>query len=217
MNGFSYFPFMCLANLLCGLEGSTPLTSRDLTRGIYFTMPLTMAKGQTLDLNKESGSVLKHVRLGAGWDVAEGKTIDLDLWLVSKGGNPVYFNNKSVPGATLDKDDLTGGSSATGADENIAIEVEKLDKEEYHVVVNIYEAVAKGQFFKDVKHAFVEVEDTETKKIIFTYPISENGGDNFTLHVGKLVKKNGGLEFTADHVFSTKDMPTMVKELGGNA
>lgn len=176
-----------------------------------------MVKGQTLDLNKESNKVLKHVRLGAGWDVHEGKTMDLDLWLIPKGGDPVYFNNKSIPGATLDHDDLTGGSSKDGADENIAIEVEKLVCEEYTVVVNVYDAVKKGQFFKDVSRAFVEVEDTETKTVIFTYPISENGGDNFTLVAGKLVKKNGGLEFVADHTFSTKDMTTVTKECGGNA
>lgn len=176
-----------------------------------------MTKGQTLDLHKEAGKALKHVRLGAGWDVTEGKTLDLDLWLIPKGGAPVYFNNKSIPGATLDKDDRTGGSSADGADENIAIEVEKLEKEEYTVMVNIYDAVAKGQFFKDVKRAFVEVEDTETKTIVFTYAITENGGDNFSLVLGKLVKKGEGLEFTAHQEFSTKDATTLVTEHGGNA
>ncbi len=176
---------------------------------------LELSKGQTLDLNKESGTVLTQVRLGAGWDVAEGKTVDLDLWLIPKGAAPLYYRNKSVPGATLDGDDRTGAGSKDGADENIAIDVAKLEKEEYTVVINIFEAVQKGQFFKDVKRAFVEVEDSVTKTKVFNYNISENGGDNSALVVGKLVKKNGGLEFTATSEFSTKDIATLVTENGG--
>jgi tellurium resistance protein TerZ len=178
---------------------------------------LELKKGESLDLNKHSGKTLSKLRLGAGWDVASGKTIDLDLWLIPKGGKPVYFNHKSIPGATLDKDDLTGGSSADGADENIAIDVSRLENDEYTVVVNIYDAKSKGQFFKDVKRAFVEVEDVESKTLLFTYPISENGGDNFTLIAGKVTKKDGGLTFTADHAFSTKEMGTVVAECGGIA
>ena len=178
---------------------------------------LELTKGQTLDLNKESNTVLKHVRLGAGWDVAEGKTIDLDLWLVPKGGAPLYFNHKSIPGAKLDKDDLTGGSSADGADENIAIDVAGLEKDEYTIAINIYDARSKGQFFKDVKRAFVEIEDTDTRTKIFNYNISENGGDNFTLIIGKLTKQDGGLHFTAHQEFSTKAMNAITTEVGGIA
>lgn len=178
---------------------------------------LNLSKGETLDLHKESGKTLTKVRLGAGWDMADaGKTIDLDLWLVPKGGDPVYYKNMSIPGATLDKDDRTGGSSADGADENIAIDVNALQKEEYTVVVNIYDAVAKGQFFKDVKRAFIEVFDTDTNTKIFNYDISDNGGDNFTLVAGKLVKKDGALTFTGHAEFSTKTPDVFVKELGGN-
>lgn len=176
-----------------------------------------MTKGQTLDLHKEAGKTLTKIRLGAGWDTTEGKTMDLDLWLIPKGGAPVYFNHKSIPGATLDHDDTTGASSADGADENIAIDVAALEHEEYTVMVNIYDAVNKGQFFKDVQRAFVEVEDTETKQIIFNYNISENGGDSSCLVAGKLVKKDGGLTFTSSADFSTKTADVVVTEVGGVA
>ncbi len=176
-----------------------------------------MTKGQTIDLNKEANATLKNLRVGAGWDVAEGKTIDLDLWLIPKGGAPVYFNNKSIPGAKLDKDDLTGASSAGGADENLTLDVALLEKDEYAVMINIYGAVGKGQFFKDVKSAFVEIEDVDTKNTVLKYSITDNGGDNFSLVVGKLVKKNGGLEFTAMQEFSTKTAEVLVTELGGIA
>lgn len=177
---------------------------------------LELTKGTPLDLHKEAGKTLTKIRLGAGWDVSAGKSLDLDLWLMPKGGDPCYFNHKSIPGATLDKDDRTGGSSADGADENINIDVAALTADEYTVVVNIYDAVNKGQFFKDVSRAFIEVIDTESNTKIFNYNISENGGDNFTLVAGKLVRANGALTFTGMSEFSTKGIETVLKEAGCN-
>ncbi len=177
---------------------------------------LDLTKGQSIDLTKEAGGTLTKLRIGAGWDVASGKTVDLDLWLVPKGGAPVYFNNKSIPGATLDKDDRTGASSAGGADENINVDVAALANEEYTVVVNIYDAKAKGQFFRDVQSAFVEFEDTGASKKIATYAITENGGDNYTMVAGKLTKKDGALHFQAAHEFSTKEMTALCTELGAS-
>lgn len=178
---------------------------------------LEMTKGGALDLKKESGEVCKKIRIGAGWDVAEGKTVDLDLWLIPKGGAPVYFNNKKIAGAELDGDSLTGDVSENGADENIIIDADALAHDEYTVMINIYGAVNKGQFFKDVKRAFIEVEDVETKAKLLNYDISTNGGDNFSLVTGKITKKDGGLTFTAFEEFSTKDAPTLVTENGGIA
>lgn len=176
---------------------------------------LNLTKGQSLDLNKEAGKTLSKLRIGAGWDVAQGKSMDLDLWLIPKGGAPLYFNNKSIPGAALDQDDRTGASSDGGADENIRVNVAALDKDEYTIVVNVYDAKSKGQFFKDVKKAFIEVVDEDGGGKIANYDISENGGDNFTLVAGKLTKKDGALSFTADHQFSTKEADAFVQEAGG--
>ena len=172
-----------------------------------------MTKGQTLDLNKESNKTLTKVRIGAGWDVAEGQSVDLDLWLIPKTGDPVYFNNKKIPGAELDGDDRTGAGSEDGADENIAIDISALQHDEYTVMINIFDAVKKGQFFKDVKRAFVEVEDADEKKLIATYDISENGGDNFSLIAGKIEKKDGGLHFTSMSEFSTKAADVITSEV----
>lgn len=175
---------------------------------------LDLKKGEALDLTKEAGGTLTKIRVGAGWDVAEGKTVDLDIWLVPKGGAPLYFNNKSIPGATLDKDDRTGASSAGGADENVQIDVAALANEEYAVVINIYDAKAKGQFFRDVKKAFIEVEDVTGAKKLMNYDITANGGDNSTLVAGTITKKDGALHFTAKEEFSTKDMTALCTELG---
>jgi stress response protein SCP2 len=179
-------------------------------------MSLSLVKDQVLDLNKETGKVLTKLRLGAGWDMADGvAAFDLDLILIPKGQQPCFFGKMEIAGAKLDKDDRKGDSSKDGADENIAIDVAGLTAEEYTVAIVIYEAVKKGQFLKDVKRAFVEIEDTETKTKIFTYDITAHGGDNSALIAGKLVKKNGGLEFTALEQLSNKDLSAIITENGG--
>lgn len=179
---------------------------------------LQLEKGSTLNLNKETNKVLSKLRIGAGWDIAkEGAAIDCDLWLIPEGGDPLYYANKTIKGAELDGDDRTGAGSANGADENIAIDVEKLEYDKYTIVINIYNAVTKGQFFKDIERCFIEIEDTESGKVIFNYDISKNSGDNSCLVAGTLVKKDGGLEFTAIEEFSNSDITTVVKSNGGNA
>ena len=179
---------------------------------------LELKKGGSLDLHKEAGATLTKIRIGAGWDVAEGKTVDLDLSLIAKGGAVCYYGNKEIPGAKLDKDDRTGASSDGGADENIHVDVAALDKEEYAVVISIYDAVAKGQFFKDVKRAFVEIVDVASgEKKVMNYDITANGGDNSALLVGKLAKKDGALTFTSVEEFSSKDLNALAAECGATA
>lgn len=179
---------------------------------------LELTKGQALDISKDAaGAALTKLRVGAGWDVASGKSIDLDLWLIAKGQSPLYFNNKSIPGATLDKDDRTGGSSADGADENMHLDLTAMTSDQYVVVVNIYDAVAKGQFFRDVQRAFIEIVDEVSGAKLANYNMTEAGGDNSALVAGKLTKVNGAWTFTAVGEYSTKDIVTLVTENGGNA
>lgn len=178
---------------------------------------LQLKKGEALELKKPDGSAVTKMRLGAGWDVAEGKSVDLDLSLIARGGAVCFYGNKEIPGAKLDKDDRTGASSAGGADENIALDAALMDKEEYTVVITIYDAVAKGQFFRDVKKAFVEVEDVGAGTKLFTYDITANGGDNSALVVGKITRKDGVLTFTAHEEFSSKGLDVIAQEAGATA
>ncbi len=176
---------------------------------------ISLTKGQTVDLNKEAGKTLTKALINAGWDPAAGKTIDLDLVLIAKGAQPCFFNNKTIAGAELSGDDRTGASSNGGADEVIKVDVAALAQEEYTVVINIFDAAAKGQFFKDVTSAFVEMVDAETGTAICKYNMSEAGGDNSALVVGKLKKCNGALEFTAIGEYSSKDLGALITENGG--
>lgn len=177
---------------------------------------LDLQKGATLDLAKEAGKAVTKVRIGAGWDVAEGKSVDLDLWAILKGQAPCYFNNKTAPGVSLDGDDRTGAGSADGADENMHIDAAALTTDEVVVAINIYDAVAKGQFFSDVGRAFIEIVDEETGTKLGQYNITVEGGQNSALVAGKLTKAaDGSLSFTATGEFSAKGIETLVAENGG--
>jgi tellurium resistance protein TerD len=181
---------------------------------LFFIM-LNLSKGQSLDLTKEAGKPVTKVRIGAGWDVAVGKTMDLDIWAILRGEAPCYFNNLTGNGVKLDGDDRTGASSAGGADENMHIDAAAMTSDEVTVVVNIFQAAQKGQFFKDVASAFVEIVDEETGTKLGEFKITENGGDNSALVAGRLTRVNGALTFTAVGDFSTTDIEVLVKDNGG--
>ena len=177
---------------------------------------LDLQKGATLDLSKQAGKAVTKVLIGAGWDVADGKTMDLDIWAILKGEKPCFFNNLTGNGVKLDGDDRTGQNSAGGADETMHIDAALLTAGEVTVVVNIYDAVTKGQFFRDVKGAFVEITDEETGIVLGRYNITVDGGDNSALVAGRLTKAaDGSLSFTAIGDFSTKGIEALVAENGG--
>lgn len=169
-------------------------------------MNAILSKGGSVNLTKESPTALKRLRVEAGWDVAEGKTMDLDLWGAAKDSKAVFYKNrKAVAGISLSEDDTTGASSADGADETMVIDAEALAEGTVAVFVNIYDAVSKGQFLKDVQRAFVQIVNDETNETIARLDLTEAGGDNFTVLAGELTKNAEGLEFKALAEYSTKD------------
>jgi len=167
---------------------------------------LNLTKGQALDLKKEDGSPVKNIRFGGGWDMAEeGTDFDLDLFAIgTTEGNVCYFSNKDIAGVHLDKDNLTG--EGEGADENIHFKVAEMTDKKFLLAINIYNGVSKGQVFKGVKNAFVEIEDEDTKTVIARYDISADGGENDALLVGDIEVVDGVLKFTARGEYTVGDI-----------
>lgn len=169
-------------------------------------MNAILSKGGSVNLTKESPTALKRLRVEAGWDVAEGKTVDLDLWGAAKDAKAVFYKNRqAVAGVSLSEDDRTGASSDGGADETMVVDAEALTVEKLAVFINIYEAVSKGQFLKDVKGAFVQFVNDETNEVLARLDLTAEGGDNFSILAGELTKTADGLEFKALADYSTKD------------
>ena len=166
---------------------------------------LNLQKNDVLDLRKAEPG-LKHVILGAGWDVAKkgffniGADYDLDLIALLLDSNDklinrgvIYFGNLNGEGIYLHGDNRTG-------DEKISVDLDKLPSKCEKVIfaLNIYDAVSRKQGFSRVKNAYIRLlnEDNRNKEIC-RYNLSEDGGDNTALLFAELNRANGSWQFKA--------------------
>lgn len=171
---------------------------------------LNLKKNDVLDLTKAEPG-LKHVILGAGWDVAKkgffkfGADYDLDLIALLLDNNNklinrgvIYFGNLQGKGIYLHGDNRTGAGD--GDDERISVDLESLPSNCKKVIfaLNIYDAVARKQSFASVKNAYIRLlnEDNRGKEIC-RYNLSEDGGNNTALIFAELENVNGNWQFKA--------------------
>ena len=171
---------------------------------------LNLQKNDILDLRKAEPG-LKHVMLGAGWDVAKkgffnlGADYDLDLIALLLDSNDklinrgvIYFGNLKGDGIYLHGDNRTGAGD--GDDEKISVDLDKLPAKCDKVIfaLNIYDAVSRKQNFSKVKNAYIRIlnEDNGNKEIC-RYNLSEDGGNNTALLFAELQRVNGSWQFKA--------------------
>ena len=165
---------------------------------------LNLQKNDILDLRKAEPG-LRHVMLGAGWDVAKkgffnlGADYDLDLIALLLDSNDklinrgvIYFGNLKGEGIYLHGDNRTGAGD--GDDEKISVDLDKLSPKCDKVIfaLNIYDAVSRKQNFSKVKNAYIRIlnEDNGNKEIC-RYNLSEDGGNNTALLFAELQRVNG--------------------------
>ncbi len=165
-------------------------------------MAISLSKGQTISLKKES-SGLKKVHMGVGWDpvapkgffakLTGPKDIDLDASLITfdaakQPTGIVYFGQlQSADGAILHTgDNLTGDGD--GDDEVIKVDLERLDPKVETLVffVNSYQ----GQTFNEVDNAFCRVLDDDTQKELCRFTLTDQGAH--TGVVMAVMSRNGG-------------------------
>lgn len=168
---------------------------------------LNLKKNDVLDLTK-TGSSLKHLILGAGWDVPDiGASYDLDIAAFLLGANGrvanvatdvVFFNSMQQQGIYLNGDNRTGAGD--GDDERIFIDTEALhpNVERIVFVVTIFEAASKGQVFGKVKNAFVRLLDQDAdEKVLCQFPLSTDASTDTAVIFCELVKSAHGWDFKA--------------------
>ena len=168
---------------------------------------LNLTKGQTVDLKKADGTSVSKIRTGLAWDVSAGVAMDLDLFVVQKGKTVLFYGNKDsnpIPGIKLSDDNRTGAGE--GDDEFATMDATQTVDGEYFIGVAIYDAVSKGQTFASVNNAKVTVYNDETNEVLATYSITENGGANTSLIVGKVTDSGNNYLFTALGNFLTGDI-----------
>lgn len=175
-------------------------------------MSVNLQKGQKVSLTKEAPQA-HRILVGLGWDAKKkglfGGGFDFDLdascfalrdgRLTSKK-DICYFGNRDVMKKAIHHhgDNLTGAGD--GDDEQITIDLDKLDSDVDKIVfvVNIYMAKMRRQSFGDVKNAFIRLVDENTGAELFRYNLSDGSVDKVAgLIFAEIYKHNDEWKFNA--------------------
>ena len=181
---------------------------------------LNLKKNDVLDLTK-SGSSLKHLILGAGWDVPEiGPSYDLDIAafllhnnrrIVEAEKNVVYFGQMKQKGIFLNGDNRTG--TGEGDDERIQIDTDALDSTVSSIVfvVTIYEAAKKKQVFGNVKNAYVRLLDADdNERVLCQFPLTDAASTDTAVIFCELFRNGNGWDFKAIGESCQGDLNTLL-------
>ncbi|MCI9381011.1 MAG: TerD family protein [Dorea sp.] len=172
-------------------------------------MPISLTKGQKVDLTKKNPS-LKNIMVGLGWDVNEfdsGADFDLDAAAFMLGANGkcptekefvFYGNLEHASGAVKHMgDNLTG--EGDGDDEQIEVSLAKIPSnvERIAFTVTIYDAEPRRQNFGQVSNSYIRIVDADTDSELIRYDLGEDFSIETAVVVGELYKHNGEWKFNA--------------------
>lgn len=159
-------------------------TEVNLTKG----RPVSLAKGQKVNLRKDGGVALTMVKMGLGWDPVEKRgmfgsraiDIDLDASAVLLADDQIvdicyYGQLRSKDGSILHQgDNLTGAGD--GDDEVINVDLTRVPP--YVTTIIFIVTSYKGQTFAQVQNAFCRLIDATTDSELARYTL--HGGMPFT-------------------------------------
>ena len=172
-------------------------------------MPISLAKGQKVDLTKGNPS-LKNIMVGLGWDVNafdSGADFDLDaaaFMLGADGKCPtekefVFYGNLAHPSGAVKHmgDNLTGAGD--GDDEQIQVDLSKVPAsiEKIAFTVTIYDSDVRRQIFGQVSNSFIRLVDEATGTELIRYDLGEDFSIETAVVVGELYRNNGEWKFNA--------------------
>lgn len=193
-----------------------------------------LTKGANVNLSKDASGAptgLTKTIIGLGWDPADpnGPTADLDAmaFLLKADGKVrsdkdfVYYNNLdgAAPAVKHSGDDLTGGSSEKGDDEQIQVDLSAIpaDVQSIKFLVDIYQAAQKNQNFGQVKNAYVRLVNADNQEEVVRYDLTEDYSAFTDVMVAELYRHEGDWKFKALGEGSTKGSTTIADEMGVNA
>ncbi len=177
-------------------------------------MSVSLQKGQKVSLTKDNAG-LSQIVVGLGWDevkrskgffAPKPKPIDCDASaiLLKSGrlmdkGDIVYFGNLQHKSGTVTHlgDNLTGAGD--GDDEQILIDLARVPAEydRIVIVVNIYQAVERGQNFGMIQNAFIRLVDTRNNNEMCKYNLTEDYSGMTAMIFGEVYRHNGEWKFNA--------------------
>jgi len=168
-------------------------------------MAINLEKGQRISVG------LSNVTLGLGWDPNEtgGAEFDLDASVFCLAENKklpqdeyfVFYGNKFSPDKAIEgaDDDTTGGASDGDDDEQIKVNLDKVDPkiQEIVCVVTIHEAGQRKQNFGQVRNSYIRIVDDSTGTELAKYELEEDYSIETAVEFGRLYRKDGGWKFQA--------------------
>lgn len=185
-----------------------------------------LKKGENVNLSKDHPT-LKKIIVGLGWDpTTSGATADLDaMAFLLKGDGKVrsdsdfvYYNNLQggAPAVVHSGDDLTGGSSEHGDDEQIRVDLSQIptDVDKIQFLVDIYEAKKKGQNLGQIKNAYIRLVDADTNQELVRDDLSEDFASFTDVVLAEIYRHDGEFKFRVLNEGSTKGSSEIARELG---
>ena len=171
-------------------------------------MPISLSKGQKVDLTKGNPS-LKNILVGLGWDANafDGADFDLDgaAFMVGENGKCptenefIFYNNLTHTSGSVQHmgDNLTG--EGEGDDEQIKVDLSQVPANVAKVAftVTIHEAEARRQNFGQVSNAYIRIVDEATNQELIRYDLGEDFSIETAVVVGELYRHNGEWKFNA--------------------
>ncbi len=177
-------------------------------------MAISLQKGQKVNLSKDNAG-LDRIVVGLGWDEVQQRrglfapkpqAIDCDASAIMlRGGklldkdDVVYFGNLRHRSGTVQHmgDNLTGAGE--GDDEQIIIDLSSVPAEydRIVIVVNIYQAVQRGQHFGMIRNAFIRLVDARNNKEMCKYDLTENYSGMTAMIFGEVYRHQGEWKFSA--------------------
>ncbi len=168
-------------------------------------MAINLQKGQRITLG------LSKVTLGLGWDpnTTSGADFDLDASVFCLGDNGklpqdeyfIFYNNKFSPDGAVEgaDDDTTGGASDGDDDEQIKVDLTKVDTkiQEIVCVVTIHDASGRKQNFGQVRNSYIRIVDDSSGNELAKYELEEDFSIETAVEFGRLYRKEGEWKFQA--------------------
>jgi tellurium resistance protein TerZ len=159
-------------------------------------MSVSLTKGTKLDLTKAAADAgaskpLTKIVAGAGWDMKEGKSVDLDLLTIKLGadgkaiadanGNGTnadeavsFYGNLKTKGTVHSGDNLTG--EGDGDDETVTINTSELEPEVKEIVVLV--ASFSGEKFDEVDNVKLRLVNADGNTELAAYTNTDLGSGN---------------------------------------
>jgi tellurium resistance protein TerZ len=172
---------------------------------------VSLAKGQTIRLEKTGGGSLTRVTMGLGWDVRKSKglfgifggggggDIDLDASCLLFDGNrqvvdAVWFQQlRSKEGSIIHTGDNRTGAG-DGDDEQIIVDLVALPREVTTLVFTVNSFT--GDTFDRIENAYCRLVDATTNRELARYDLTGSGSHTGQV-MAKVTRANGGWEMKA--------------------